>query len=118
MNGHARWTGLVLASVVLGAAACSSSSAAVGSSSSPASTSAGASKKVSVNLNQWSVTPSGDPTSGSVTFTVTNDGTVPHEFVVLKTKTPAADIPVASFEGESERINEDTEGMHVDVTVA
>jgi uncharacterized cupredoxin-like copper-binding protein len=69
-----------------------------------------------VNLNQWSVTPSGDPTSGSVTFTVTNDGTVPHEFVVLKTKTPAADIPVASFEGESERINEDTAGTNVGET--
>jgi len=32
--------------------------------------------------------------------------------VVLKTDTPAADIPVGKFEGEPERINEDTAGTN------
>ena len=43
-----------------------------------------------------------------MTFTVTNEGTIPHEFVVLKTDTSAADIPLGKFEGEPDRINEDT----------
>jgi len=39
-----------------------------------------------------------------------------HEFVVLRTQTQAADIPVASFEGETGRINEDTAGTNVGET--
>jgi uncharacterized cupredoxin-like copper-binding protein len=106
----------MFASLVLGTAACSSSSPATAPPSSTAPPSVAPSHDVSVSLNQWSVTPSTAPASGSVTFTVTNDGTVPHEFVVLKTNTPAADIPVGEFEGESERINEDTAGTNVGET--
>jgi hypothetical protein len=62
------------------------------------------------------VTPSTTPSSGSVTFTVTNDGTITHEFVVLKTETLSADIPVGKFEGEPNRINEDTAGTNVGET--
>jgi uncharacterized cupredoxin-like copper-binding protein len=69
-----------------------------------------------VSLNQWSVTPSGTPSAGPVTFTVTNDGTITHEFVVLKTDTPAESIPVGTFEGEQDRINEDTSGKNVGET--
>ena len=66
---------------------------------------------MAVTLNQWVVTPSATTVAaGSVTFTVANDGTVPHEFVVLQTDTPAADFPIESFEGETERFNEDTAG--------
>ncbi len=115
MSGHTRWIGILLASLVVGTAACSSSSSAAGSSSAPAS-SAAASGDVSVSLNQWSVTPSATPTASSVTFTVTNAGTITHEFVVLKTKTPSADIEVGKFEGESDRINEDTAGTNVGET--
>jgi uncharacterized cupredoxin-like copper-binding protein len=39
-----------------------------------------------------------------------------HEFVVLRTKTQVADVPVTSFEGESGRINEDTAGTNVGET--
>ena len=68
-------------------------------------------------LAQWSVTPTVTTVpAGSVTFTVTNDGTIPHEFVVLQTETSAADFPIKSFEGESERINEDTAGTNVGET--
>ena len=115
MNGHRRWTGIVLASIVLGTAACASSSGASEAPSSP-STAAESSHDVSVSLKQWAVTPSGTPGSGSVTFTVTNGGTIPREFVVLKTDTSAADIPLGKFEGEPDRINEDTAGTNVGET--
>jgi len=39
-----------------------------------------------------------------------------HEFVVLKTDTPAASIPIGTFEGEQGRINEDTAGTNVGET--
>jgi uncharacterized cupredoxin-like copper-binding protein len=72
---------------------------------------------VPVVVKQWSVTPATTAFSaGPVTFMVTNQGTIPHEFVVLRTKTQAADIPVESFEGESGRIDEDTAGENVGET--
>jgi uncharacterized cupredoxin-like copper-binding protein len=49
--------------------------------------------------------------SGRVTFVVTNQGTMKHEFVVLATKTPAGSFPIVSFEGEANRINEDAKGV-------
>ena len=115
MNRYRRWTGVAVASILLGTAACSSSSPASGSP--PATKAAGQrSQNVQVDLKQWSVTPSATPGSGSVTFTVSNDGTVPHEFVVLKTDTPSAEIPLGKFEGEPDRINEDTAGTNVGET--
>ncbi len=54
--------------------------------------------------------------AGKVTFTVTNEGTHTHEFVVLKTDTPAGDFPIGSFEGESDRIDEDAVGENVGET--
>ncbi len=72
---------------------------------------------MAVTLNEWVVTPSATTVpAGSVTFTVKNDGTIPHEFVVLQTETPAGDFPIKSFEGESERFNEDTAGTNVGET--
>ena len=52
---------------------------------------------VDVTLAQFAVSPS-VPTAaaGKVTFHVHNAGTITHEFVVLKTDTPAADIPVSN----------------------
>ena len=70
-----------------------------------------------VTLEQWTLTPTATTVpAGSVTFTVTNDGTIPHEFVVLQTDTPAGDFPIESFEGESARIDEDTAGTNVGET--
>ena len=42
---------------------------------------------------------------------MTNEGTETHEFVVLQTKTAAADLPIVSFEGERNRIDEDAKGV-------
>jgi uncharacterized cupredoxin-like copper-binding protein len=54
--------------------------------------------------------------AGKVTFTVTNQGTHTHEFVVLSTDTPADSFPIASFEGEKDRIDEDAAGTNVGET--
>jgi uncharacterized cupredoxin-like copper-binding protein len=112
-----RWAVVIPASVLMIATACSGSSSSTSSSTGSSSGAAGGSQDVAVSLNQWSVTPSATTVpAGSVTFTVANDGTIPHEFVVLQTDTLAADFPIKSFEGESERINEDTAGKNVGET--
>ena len=49
--------------------------------------------------------------AGKVSFIVTNEDTRKHEFVVLATKTPAAEFPIVSFEGEANRIDEDAKGV-------
>jgi uncharacterized cupredoxin-like copper-binding protein len=54
--------------------------------------------------------------AGKVTFVVTNQGKRKHEFVVLQTNTPAANFPIASFEGEKDRIDEDAAGTNVGET--
>ncbi len=48
---------------------------------------------------------------GTVTFIVTNQGAETHEFVVLRTDSPADSFPIVSFEGESNRIDEDAKGV-------
>ena len=119
MKFFGRWTVVIPASVLLIATACSGSGSTPSPSSSTTSPSSSAvgGGDIAVTLKQWAVTPNSTTVSGgSVTFTVTNDGTIPHEFVVLQTETPAADFPIKSFEGESERINEDTAGTNVGET--
>ena len=48
---------------------------------------------------------------GPVTFVVTNTGKETHEFVVLQTDTAAAGLPIVSFEGEPNRIDEEAPGV-------
>ncbi len=72
---------------------------------------------VTVTLEQWSITPSATTVpAGPVTFVVSNAGTITHEFVVIRSNTLAADFPIGSFEGEKNRINEDTVGTNVGET--
>jgi uncharacterized cupredoxin-like copper-binding protein len=114
MNGFRKWVGLLAAGVALVAAACSSS--ATSTASSP-STSAAQSQNVAIVLDQWSINASATTIpSGKVTFTVKNEGTIAHEFVVLRTDTAAADFPIASFEGEPNRFDEDAAGTNVGET--
>jgi uncharacterized cupredoxin-like copper-binding protein len=49
--------------------------------------------------------------AGEVTFTVTNEGTRTHEFVVLQADADAGSFPIVSFEGESDRIDEEAPGV-------
>jgi len=61
----------------------------------PATTPAPPVHNVDVTLAQFAVTPTvKQATSGKVTFRVHNAGTITHEFVVLKTAHPAADLPL------------------------
>jgi uncharacterized cupredoxin-like copper-binding protein len=65
---------------------------------SPASAGTGAgalARNVDVTLAQFAVSPSATAApAGRVTFRVHNAGTITHEFVVIKTPTLAADLPV------------------------
>jgi uncharacterized cupredoxin-like copper-binding protein len=116
---HRRWIVLVPA-FALFAAACSNSGTSSSPSaqpSTPGTETSATTGTVSVALVEWSVTPSTTAFSaGPVTFNVTNQGTIPHEFVVLQTDLAAADIPIGSFEGEPARVNEDTAGTNVGET--
>jgi uncharacterized cupredoxin-like copper-binding protein len=112
MRFFGRLAVVIPTSVLLMATACSGS----GSSTSSSGSAAGG-EDVAVTLEQWAVTPTATTVSaGSVTFTVKNDGTIPHEFVVLQTEALAGDFPIGSFEGEPDRIDEDTAGTNVGET--
>jgi uncharacterized cupredoxin-like copper-binding protein len=61
----------------------------------PAAPAPVAARKLDVSLKEFSVNPT--PTqakAGKVTFSVKNSGSVPHEFVVLRTDTPAGQLPI------------------------
>jgi uncharacterized cupredoxin-like copper-binding protein len=112
-------TRVVLLAVLLALCACSVGAAAPQSASDGVPASGAAGDSIAVTLKQWSVVPSATAASsagGAVTFTVTNRGTIPHEFVVLRTDTRAAAIPVSSYEGEAGRLDEDTAGENVGET--
>ena len=49
--------------------------------------------------------------AGKVSFLITNDGTMDHEMVVLRTDQPADSFKITGFEGESNRFNEDAKGL-------
>jgi uncharacterized cupredoxin-like copper-binding protein len=61
----------------------------------PAAPAPAAARKLGVSLKEFSVntTPT-QAKAGRVTFSVKNSGSVPHEFVVLRTATPAAQLPI------------------------
>ncbi len=80
-----------LASVVL-VAACSSGG---GGGASPEGASPTPSDSISATLADWSITlspPVGK--AGKITFTIKNNGANTHEFLVVKTDTPADKLPV------------------------
>jgi uncharacterized cupredoxin-like copper-binding protein len=82
-------------------AACSSPAA---SPSAPAA-GGGGGTAIDVTLTEFEVTMSStDVPAGEVTFNVTNDGTITHEFVVFKTDLAEDALPEASDEPE---VNED-----------
>jgi uncharacterized cupredoxin-like copper-binding protein len=49
--------------------------------------------------------------AGEVSFLITNDGTMDHEMVVLRTDRPADSFPITGFEGEPNRFDEDAKGL-------
>jgi uncharacterized cupredoxin-like copper-binding protein len=62
---------------------------------------------VPVSLKEFTITPSGSQAAaGKVTFNVKNDGTVTHEFVVLKTDKPAGSLLKGSRADETGNVGE------------
>jgi uncharacterized cupredoxin-like copper-binding protein len=83
---------IALAIVGVAAAGCSSPRAA---SSAAASSSASAGGSIAVQLSEWKVVPTpATAPAGSVTFAVTNAGTMIHEFVVVQTDLKADALAV------------------------
>ncbi len=88
-RGHARtmlWAAVMTGAI--GIVGCGGSA--------PASSSGGAASggPVNVTLSEWSVKPSATSAkAGSVSFAVTNKGTTPHEFVVVKTDLAGDKLP-------------------------
>lgn len=71
----------------------------------PAEAAAGGSKvsaaRVSVKLVEFKLIPSVRRiAAGKVTFVVRNAGKIPHEFVVLRTATPASKLPVKGVKAQ------------------
>jgi len=52
------------------------------------------SRLVRASLAQWSVTANSTAPAGRVTFEVTNNGTMVHEMIVMRTDIPADELPV------------------------
>ena len=78
----------VVVAVVVAAAACGGGGSGNKSNAPVAST-------VKVTLKEWSVEASAQQVKpGSVTFDVTNAGTMPHDFVVIKSDLPPEQLPV------------------------
>ena len=92
MKTHTALAGLV--GLMALATACSAASQ---SASTPPASTPSASNAITATLKEYSIELSA-PTAapGSVTFTVTNSGTMVHEFVVLKTDIKAADLPLTN----------------------
>ncbi|HZJ50072.1 MAG TPA: hypothetical protein VFF07_04285 [Actinomycetota bacterium] len=96
---HARYVVGVAALMIVGLAACGSDNGGGGGA---------ATSSVSVTEREWGVVP--DPTSadaGEVTFSVSNEGTEIHEFVVVKTDLASGDLPTV----EDGSVDEEGEGI-------
>jgi uncharacterized cupredoxin-like copper-binding protein len=82
----------ILKSVVVSAALI----AALGACGGDSNDSAGAtSNAITGSMNEWTIkTDASTAKAGEVVFTVTNDGTIGHEFLVVKTDIAVGDIPL------------------------
>lgn len=67
------------------------------------------SNDITGTVREWAVEISAEKAmAGSVTFTVTNEGTIGHEFLVVKTDIPDGEIPL-----DGDHFPEDAEGIEV-----
>jgi uncharacterized cupredoxin-like copper-binding protein len=87
-----RVIGAVLTTALLGIAVVTAGTAAAAAKATPVAVDVGDTTGTKGPMTM-TVTPSSAP-AGKVKFTVTNSGTVIHEFVILKTKVPFDKIPV------------------------
>jgi hypothetical protein len=62
-------------------------------------------KEVTVSLSEWSITAAEAQTeSGKVRFEATNDGTEPHELVIIRTDLSPTSLPVVDGKVDEERV--------------
>jgi uncharacterized cupredoxin-like copper-binding protein len=101
-----------VAVLVLAIAGCGSSGTPK-SSSSPADSATPAATSLSVTQKEFALGVSaGTVRSGSVPITVTNNGTIEHEFVAFKTELAETDLPLVA---DGSRIDEKGSGItHLD----
>lgn len=96
----ARTLGTIILVVALAACSGTGSNSATSTATSAAS---GAGGGTTVNVTETEFKIEADATSapaGQVTFNIKNNGTIAHEFVVIKTDDAASALPVASGESE------------------
>jgi uncharacterized cupredoxin-like copper-binding protein len=63
----------------------------------------GEAQEVTVSLKEWSVSPArAEVKAGKVRFVAVNDGTEPHELVIIRTDLPIESLPVVD-----EKVDED-----------
>jgi uncharacterized cupredoxin-like copper-binding protein len=97
-----RMTAIAVAlTLALGLSACSSDDSSSESSDSGGATTTtqapANAQSIDTSLTEMAISVSPDSaTAGDVTFNVTNDGTMPHELVVIKTDKKAGDLPTDS----------------------
>src|SRR4051794_25316760 len=102
LNGNTTTT---VTRTVTSAAAATGAGAAAGSGSAAAATPLA--HRVGIQLAEFSVRPTvTQAAAGKVTFAVQNAGRVTHEFVVLRTSKPAADLLRGSRADESGNVGE------------
>ena len=69
----------------------------------------GISNDITGNVREWSVKLNATAAkAGDVKFTITNDGTIGHEFLVVKTDIPAGEIPL-----DDDHFPEPADGLEV-----
>ena len=76
----------------------------------------GLSNTVTGSIKEWEVdVDAGGAMAGPVTFTISNEGSIEHEFLVVKTDIPDGEIPVVddkfSEEGEGIEVIDEIEGF-------
>jgi hypothetical protein len=65
----------------------------------------GEARPVAVQLKEWSVTPALEETkAGKLSFAVTNTGTRPHEFVLVKSDAPPQELPLRDGKVDEEKL--------------
>jgi uncharacterized cupredoxin-like copper-binding protein len=97
----ARTLGSIILVVALAACSGTGSNSATSTATSVASGAGGGGGGTTVNVTETEFKIEADATSapaGQVTFNIKNNGTIAHEFVVIKTDDAASALPVASGE--------------------
>ena len=94
---------LLLGGAFVGACAADENDAAPG----PAKVNADGSQSVNGTVKEWEVSVDASGAKpGEITFIVSNEGSIPHEFLVVRTDVPLGQIPV-----EGDRFSEEDEAL-------